>query len=179
MTAFLSLALLQAASTPMPIPDLEAARAEVAAKDAALFWAAFEGCTPEKLEELLTPEFRMLHDIAGLAVKDRASFVQGLKSQCAARAPDGENAGYKNRRLLVPATRTVTPLGDWGVLERGYHTFHEWRGEDLGWVQTGGARYIHVWQWQSYEGQFRLAESISVDHGAAPTYPPPTGSAGS
>jgi len=46
MTAFLSLALLQAASTPMPIPDLEAARAEVAAKDATLFWAAFEGCTP-------------------------------------------------------------------------------------------------------------------------------------
>ncbi|RGP42138.1 hypothetical protein BPTFM16_02449 [Altererythrobacter insulae] len=176
MIALASLALLQSATAVLPIPDMESARAQVEAKDAALFWAAFEGCNAAAIEELITPDFRMLHDLGGLAIKDGATFVADMERQCASRAPGGENAGYQNRRLLVPGTRTVTPLGDWGVLERGYHTFHEWRGEQTGWVQTGGARYIHVWQWQAHEGEFRLAESISVDHGAAVNYPPASAS---
>ena len=161
-----------AVSQPPPMPSLERAREEVAEKDSQLFWAAFEGCKPKRLAELLTEDFRMLHDLGGLAVSGRAGFIANLEQQCAAREPGGSAEGYKNRRLLVPGTRQVTPLGNWGVLERGYHTFHEWRGEELGWVQTGGARYIHVWQWMVREGQFRLQESISVDHGAAVRYPP-------
>lgn len=165
------------------LPEWQEVEKQIAANDAALFWAAFEGCEPEALEGLLADDFRMLHDIEGFAVPDRESFLEGMKGQCAARGEGGANAGYKNRRLLVPGSRRVTPLGKWGALERGHHTFHElrqrpagWYGADdpggPSWVQVGGAHYIHVWQWMPEEARFRLAESISVDHGAAPAYPP-------
>lgn len=168
---------------PAPIPPIEEATKQVIANDAALFWAAFEGCTPDRLEGLLTEDFRMLHDLGGLAVPSRDAFIDGMRSQCAAREEGGSQEGYKNRRLVVPGSRTVTPLGDWGVLERGMHTFHEQRMRPAGaygaddpggptWVQVGGARYIHVWRWVADEGRFRLDESISVDHGAAEPYPP-------
>ncbi len=171
-----------AAAQPQPIPSIEVARGQIAELDSRLFWAAFEGCDPEALEPLLTEDFRMLHDLAGLAVPSRAAFIANFDEQCAARRAGGENEGYRNRRLLVPGSRTVTPLGQWGVLERGHHTFHELRQRPAGalgpddpggetWVQTGGARYIHVWKWVSSEGQFRLQESISVDHGPAVPYP--------
>lgn len=167
--------LAQAAAlepAPTPRPDLEELRAEIAANDSALFWAAFEDCDPAALEDLLTEDFRMLHDLAGLAVTDRASFIASLEEQCTVRGPGGENEGYSNRRLSVPGSRIVRPLGDWGALEEGAHTFFEWRGADRGWVMTGGARYMHVWRWMPQEGRLRLTESLSYDHGAAPEYPP-------
>ncbi len=154
-----------AAAEETPIPSLEEATQRIVANDAALFQAAFEDCDPAKLLALLAEDYRMIHDLGGLVAADRAAFVGNLERQCAAREPGGANAGYKNRRQLVPGSRSVTPLGQWGVLERGWHTFHEWRGDELGWVQTGGARYIHVWRWMPTEGKFRLTESISVDHG--------------
>ena len=188
MLSALALFLAQVApeaAQAQPIPPIDQAREQVVKLDARLFWAAFEGCDPQALEPLLTADFRMLHDLAGLAVPSRAEFIANFEQQCAARAEGGENEGYKNRRLLVPGSRSVTPLGEWGVLERGQHTFHELRqrpsgfyGEDdpggPAWVQTGGARYIHVWKWIGDEGRFRLQESISVDHGASVLYPPPS-----
>lgn len=164
----LATALMALAQAGQPIPPIDETRRQIEARDAALFWSVFEGCDAQALEGLLTEDFRMLHDLAGLAVPSRAAFVENMKQQCASR----EESGYRNRRLLVPGSRTITPLGDWGALERGWHTFSEWRGDEAGWVQTGGAQYWHVWRWDSGEGAFRLAESISVDHGAAPAYPP-------
>lgn len=169
-----------------PMPPMDQASTEIAASDAALFYAAFEACTPDVVENLVTEDFRMLHDLAGQIADNGGDFVGGLREECANRAPGGAMEGYTNRRLLVPGSRTITPLGEWGMLERGMHTFQELRqrpagyygAEDPGgpsWVQTGGAHYIHVWKWMSEEGKFRLQESISVDHGEAPAYPPTGG----
>ncbi|MEO9461555.1 MAG: hypothetical protein ABJ242_02370 [Marinomonas sp.] len=167
-----------AAALAQPMPPIADASAQIVAADAALFHAAFEACTPDTLDDLLTEDYRMLHDLGGSVADNRESFVTGLRQQCAARGPGGAHEGYKNRRLLVPGSRQITPLGQWGMLERGMHTFQELRQrpagthgkDDVGgpaWVQTGGARYFHVWQWMPEEGKFRLKESISVDHGAA------------
>ncbi len=189
MSKSLSAAALASAAMAVPsaasaqLPDWSDVEKQIEANDAALFWAAFEGCDSQALEGLLTEDYRMLHDLAGLAVSGREAFIADMTQQCAARAEGGANEGYKNRRLLVPGSRSITPLDQWGALERGYHTFQElrerpagWYGDDdpggPSWVQTGGAHYIHVWQWMAEEGAFRLAESISVDHGAAPAYPP-------
>lgn len=141
--------------------DLEAAIANV---DSRLFWAAFEGCDPDALAPLLGEEFRMVHDQAGIAVPSRSAFIEGMEMQCA----DRPESGYKNRRLLTPGSRRVQALGEWGALEEGYHQFYEWRGDH--WELTGGARYIHIWQWT--DTGFVLDESISVNHGAALPYPP-------
>ncbi len=184
----LALALAQTApaspaDAPAPIPPIDEAREQVIANDGALFWAAFEGCDADQLEPLLAEDFRMLHDLGGMVASDRAGFIGIVREQCEARQPDGKNPGYMNRRLSVPGVRQITKLGDWGVLERGAHTFQELRQRPAGtygaddpggpsWVQVGGARYIHVWKWIAEEGRFRLLESLSIDHGAAPQYPP-------
>ncbi|MHA7820899.1 MAG: DUF4440 domain-containing protein [Erythrobacter sp.] len=153
---------------PAPMPPPEEARARIEALDATLFWSAFEGCDPAGIEAILAEDYRMLHDLSGLAIPDREAFVRDLEKQCESRA----ESGYRNRRLLVPGSRTITPLGQWGIMERGWHTFHEWNAEQSDWMQVGGASYIHIWRWEAEEGRFRLAETISVDHGAAPPYPP-------
>lgn len=143
MSLIAALALAAQASAPHAFPPEKEARARIAAADARLFHAAFEGCNPQVLGEMLTGDFRMVHDNGGLAVKDRASFVAGMTQQCAERAAGGANEGYANRRRLVPGSRRLQPLGDWGALEEAHHTFHE-RQADGSWKLVGGARYVHV-----------------------------------
>ena len=188
MFAAVALFALQAAALPQgaepaPIPSIAEATTRIAKRDAAMFYAAFEGCDPATLKTMLTEDFRMLHDLGGQVATSREQFVGMMEQQCAARAPGGANEGYANRRLLTPGSDTVTPLGDWGVLHRGYHTFLERRERPAGtyseddpggptWVQTGGAYFINVWQWDGQDGVFRMQETISVDHGSAPPYPP-------
>lgn len=175
-TALLAAAALTAAAptapaTPMPKGD--ALTAEIAGNDARLFWAAFEGCDPKALPDLLTPEFRMLHDLGGLAAKDRADMVAGLEKSCASRRPGGAQAGYRNRRQIVPGSRLVRAMGDWGAIEEASHLFFEWNARADRWDMVGGAKYMHLWQWMPAEGRFRLAQSYSYDHAGAAPYPPP------
>jgi len=172
-TLFLAAALATPVpGTPAPMPTGDALTAAIAANDARLFWAVFEGCDAKALPDLLAPGYRMLHDKEGLAIADRDSFVAGMAKRCADRAPGATDAGYKNRRLLVPGSRTVRALGTWGALEEGAHVFFEWNAKDTRWDMVGGAHYMHVWQWMPAEGRFRLSESLSYDHGAAAPYPP-------
>ena len=169
MVRFLLISFLLATSDASAMPTGDGVHQVIAENDARVFWAAFEGCVAEALSPLLSPDFRMIHDLAGLAVPDRETFIAGITEQCASRAPGGENEGYANRRRATPGSRRVQALGDWGALEEGHHSFFE-RQADGSWKLTGGARYIHVWQWVG--DRFVLTESISVDHGAALTYPP-------
>ena len=158
-------AAAQAAALP-PSPELERA---IAAADARLFHAGFEGCAPETLAEVLAPDFAMYHDRNGAVATSREAFVAIIAEQCAARAPGGDNEGYRNRRELVPGSRVVRRLGDWGALEEASHVFYEWRaggeGEAARWELVGGARYMHLWQWTP-SGP-KLLTSLSYDHGPA------------
>ena len=171
--------LLQVAAIPadgLPIPSYDDTATRIVANDAKLFWGFFEGCDPDAVEQLVHPDFRMLHDLAGMPLESGEQMISQSRERCAARMPGGANAGYRNRRLFVPGSRRIQMLGTWGALEEGHHTFHEWRksaeGDGGDWVQTGGGRYIHIWQWMQDEGRYRLLESFSIDHGPSPAYPP-------
>ena len=168
----LALAQAPAASGAAPVPPLEEAKERIAALDSTMFWYAFEGCDADEVRTRITDDLRMVHDLGGIVADSGDAFAAIIRSNCADREPGGKNAGYKNRRLLVPGSDSVTPLGQWGVLHRGLHTFHEWRGEEAGWVQVGGARFLNLWQWMPDEGTFRLQETISIDHAPAAPYPP-------
>ena len=172
LSILLTTSLGLAAAEPAPMPKGAELHTQIAELDARLFWAAFEGCDVEAFAPLISPDFRMVHDLGGLAVPNRDEFIAGMAEQCASRAPGGANEGYANRRLATPGSRRVQALGDWGALEEGHHNFFE-RQADGSWKLTGGARYIHVWQW--VDDHFVLTESISVDHGPALTYPPDSG----
>ncbi|MBY6218896.1 DUF4440 domain-containing protein [Qipengyuania aquimaris] len=178
MSALAAILLAQAApavaEVPVPMPVGEEMTARIEANDAKLFWGFFEACDPDMVAPMLHPDFRMIHDLVGLPASSAEEFIGQARTNCDSRKSGQPNEGYKNRRLLVPGSRTIGKLGEWGALEEAYHTFHEWRGEEIGWVQTGGARYLHIWQWMPGEGRFRLLESLSLDHGPAPQYPPAT-----
>ncbi|MCA8888104.1 MAG: DUF4440 domain-containing protein [Parvularculaceae bacterium] len=173
ITAFLFIVAAQGATAPMPMPTGDELRQRIEEADAKLFWAAFEGCDADALAQIITPEFRMLHDLGGLAIESGAQMVDDARENCAARGPGGENEGYKNRRQITPGTRVVRALGDWGALEEAAHAFFEWRQSSQSWELVGGARYMHLWRWMPGEGQFRLDQSYSYDHGAALKYPLP------
>src|SRR3546814_20470984 len=103
------------------------------------------------LAEVLAPGFAMYHDRNGKVAGSRDAFVAIIAEQCEARAPGGVNKGYRNRRELVPGSRVVRRLGDWGALEEASHIFYEWRaggaGEPAHWELVGGAPYLHHWPW--------------------------------
>lgn len=167
-----ALFLAAALAAPGAMPTGDTLAAQIADRDAQLFWAVFEGCRPQALDDLLLPDYRMLHDKDGRAIAGHAAFVASMEAQCAARAPGGANAGYRNRRMLVPGSRVIRALGDWGALEEASHIFFEWNAKANRWDMVGGARYMHVWQWMPAEARFRLSESLSYDHDAAAPYPP-------
>ena len=182
---FTTLALLLAQSTPAaeaaappPIPPLAEAKEQVAAIDTAMFYYAFEGCDASKVRSHITEDFRMVHDQGGIIADNAEAFTALIGEDCDARAPGGKNEGYSSRRLLVPGSDSVTPLGQWGVLHRGMHTFQELRARPAGvfgkddpggpsWVTVGGARFLNIYQWMPEEGVFRMQETISIDHGSA------------
>ncbi len=166
-----------------PMPELAEAKEQIAALDAEMFWYAFEGCDAGQVRARISDDFRMVHDQGGLVASDGDTFAAIIADSCAAREEGGRNEGYKNRRHLVPGTETITKLGDWGMLHRGQHTFHELRQRPAGtygqddpggptWVMTGGAAFINVWQWDAARGTFVMQETISIDHGGARPYPP-------
>ena len=178
MSISLALAMLaqSAVVTPVPMPATQEMVARIENADARLFWAYFEGCDPDSQAEIIHPDFRMVHDLTGLPIKSGADMIAQARENCDARKAGGRNEGYRNRRLLVPGSRSIRRMGDWGAIEQAMHTFHEWRTDrETGageWIMTGGARYLHLWQWMPGEGRFRLLESLSYDHGAAVPYPP-------
>lgn len=159
-------------AAPAPMPTGDALAAQIADRDARLFWAVFEGCDAKALPDLLTPDFRMIHDKGGLAEASRDAMVADVAKTCARRQPGGDMAGYRNRRLLVPGSRTVRAMGDWGALEEAAHVFFEWNAKESRWDMVGGARYMHLWQWVPAERRFRLSQSYSYDHDGAAPYPP-------
>jgi len=183
---FTALALLLAQATaaePPPIdapsiPSLAEAHFRIAAIDTAMFHAAFEGCDAAEVRSHITEDFRMVHDIGGIVADSGDAFAAMLDEGCKQRAPGGTQEGYSNRRELVPGSDTVTELGDWGVLHRGWHTFHELRQRPAGtydeddpggptWVKVGGGRFLNIYQWIPEEGRFRMQETLSLDHGSA------------
>ncbi|MXP47620.1 DUF4440 domain-containing protein [Altererythrobacter luteolus] len=181
MLSILAAATLQASSpsasaSAHAFPEETEMHERIRKADAQLFWAFFEGCDPALQAEVIHPDFRMVHDLEGLAIPNRDFMLEQASERCEARKPGGSSEGYSNRRLLVPGSRIIRRMGQWGALEQGQHTFHEWRADKDGdsgeWEMTGGARYMHVWQWMPEERRFRLLESLSYDHGATQPYPP-------
>lgn len=177
MTAIALAAMLAtsapSASAPMPIPTGDDLKHRIELRDAQLFYGAFEKCDPTVFEKIMMPNFRMVHDKDGLFATSRDKMVNDSRRECAARRPGGSHEEYRNRREIVPGSRIIRPMGDWGALEEASHVFFEWNHKESRWEFVGGARYMNLWQWIPTEGHFRMLESLSYDHGQTLPYPPP------
>ena len=160
MFILLSLAAA-AAAEPVSLPEGEALAAAISARDAEFFALAFEGCDPERLRSMLTPDFEMYHDRGGVVARTAATFVEEYRRSCAARqAPDA----WRSRRALVAATLNVHPVPGYGAIEDGEHLFYERQGDGPERL-AGRARFTQLWQLTA-DG-WRLARVFSYGHRAA------------
>ncbi len=155
LTLFATLAL-QAA-----IPDGPALTGIIRARDAEFFALAFDGCDPERLRTMLTPDFEMYHDRGGFVAQDAEAFVRDYAQSCTAlQAPDA----WRSRRELVAASLNVHPVPGYGAIEDGEHLFYERQGDGPERL-VGRARFTQLWRLT--DDGWRLARVFSYAHAPA------------
>ena len=161
MLLALALAVATPAANAVAIPQGEALAAALTARDAEFFSLVFDGCDPERLAAMLTPDFEMYHDRDGVVARSSEAFVRQYGEDCVARqAPDA----WRSRRELVAATLNVHPVPGFGAIEDGEHLFYERHG-DAPEHLAGRARFTQLWQ-LTPDG-WRLARVFSYGHRAA------------
>ncbi|MDP1735951.1 MAG: nuclear transport factor 2 family protein [Caulobacter sp.] len=157
--ALVLLAALPAAS--QTLPQGEALTRAVAARDAEFFDLFFQGCDPARIETMLTPDFEMFHDKAGMVAAGAAGFVADYAKACEARKkPDA----WRSRRELVASSLKVEPIPGYGAFEEGDHLFYERQGDGPEKL-AGRAHFVQVWKLTA-DG-WQLARVFSYSHQAA------------
>jgi hypothetical protein len=156
------LGLLASAAAQIAVPEGAALTAAIAARDSAFFALFFEGCDAAKARTMLTDDFEIYHDKAGLVARSGDEFAAQYARACEERkTPDA----WRSRRELVAGSLEVWPVPGWGAIEQGEHLFYERRGsgpEKL----AGRARFTQAWALGA-DGQWRLARVFSYAHGPA------------
>ncbi|MBV9883936.1 MAG: nuclear transport factor 2 family protein [Sphingomonadaceae bacterium] len=154
------LAAALALAEPAALPEGAALTEAVRARDAELFALVFEGCDPDRLRAMITPDFEMYHDRDGVVARNAEAFVADYARDCAAqRAPDA----WRSRRALVEGSLNVHPVPHYGAMEEGVHVFYERRGNGPERL-AGRARFFHLWT-LAPDG-WRLARVFSYAHEA-------------
>lgn len=132
--------------------------AELTRLDQRIFTSAFLTCDEDALRATMAEDLEFYHDIYGLIAEDLDSFISGTIPDCVARR--NKELPYLERRL-EPNTMQVRPLGDWGALQSGSHTFHG-RDEHGQYVLLERGVFMHVWE--KSELGWRIKRVLSYDH---------------
>lgn len=158
-TIWISLTPIAAAAAEPADPAQKKIFDELAARDHALFDAAFITCDVEGLREMVTDDMEFYHDRDGLSSTSGDQFVQQVGQYCdAKKTPTGD----KVRRELVAGSLSVHPLKGYGAVQMGVHRF--WvTGPGLAERLGDSANFIHIWKQDG--ATWRLARVISYDHG--------------
>lgn len=97
------------------------------------FFAAFNSCDLETMGRIFSKDLEFYHDISGYAGYDQTMEV--TKNNC------DSNLGLV--RKLVDDSMSVHPLGDFGAIQKGRHTFcHLADGKN----DCGTFEFLHVWK---------------------------------
>ena len=148
------------AAEPVTLPDADALKAQITARDHELFDVLFEQCAPEKMRALVTADLEFYHDKGG-AIFGADKFVADYAKNCEERKqPDA----WRSRRKPVEGTVAVDPIPGFGAVHTGEHVFYERQGEGPQKL-VGRARFANLWQ-LTPDG-WRLARVFSYAHGPA------------
>ncbi|HVF35896.1 MAG TPA: nuclear transport factor 2 family protein [Candidatus Saccharimonadia bacterium] len=144
----------------LEIPTGEALKAQIIARDAALFDTLFNRCEPEAMRAMLAPDLEFYHDKDGL-IRGADALVAGYEKNCNERkAPDA----WRSRRELVESSVIVSVVPGVGAIESGEHLFYERKG-DGDEMLVGRARFAQLWI-LAPDG-WRLSRVFSYDHAPA------------
>lgn len=153
-------AAVQSSAPAVELPEGEALRSAIAARDAELFEMVFERCEPRRLEAMLVPDFEMYHDKGGVVARTATTFVADYAKDCEdKKKPDA----WRSRRALVESSLSVHPVPNYGAIEDGEHVFYERRGDGPEKL-VGRARFTQLWA-LTPDG-WRLARVFSYAHQA-------------
>lgn len=156
-------ALLSALAFPVAaatLPEGPALTAAIEKADAEFFDVFFEGCDPDRVARMLSPDFEMYHDKGGEVARSATAMLDLYRKNCEARkAPDA----WRSRRELVRGSMTLHPIAGIGVFQQGDHVFYERQGEGPEKL-VGKARFSQLWRLEP-DG-WKLARVFSYDHEA-------------
>ncbi|WP_454829423.1 nuclear transport factor 2 family protein [Pseudoxanthomonas wuyuanensis] len=118
---------------------------ELARMDRELFNAAFVDCDQAKFGSLFTDDAEFYHDRTG------ASYGENVRKLQNCPRDNGVS------RTLIPGSLQVYPIGGYGAVQMGRHTFAR-EGEQGAEI----AQFVHLWNRK--DGQWRLSRVLSFDH---------------
>ena len=113
------------------------------------FFDAFNTCDLARMGKIFSEDLEFYHDTGGFT--DYRQTMENSKALCI------KNLGL--RRELVEGSLEVYPIGGYGAIQKGEHTFcHLENGQN----DCGTFEFVHVWR-RDEEG-WRLARVISFGH---------------
>ena len=113
------------------------------------FFDAFNSCDLERMGEIFAEDLEFYHDTGGLG--DYRQTMAVSKANC------DKNLGLS--RELVEGSLEVHPIGDYGAIQIGEHTFcHIEEGQN----DCGTFEFVHIWRRD--EGEWKVARVISYGH---------------
>ncbi|HYM19858.1 MAG TPA: nuclear transport factor 2 family protein [Candidatus Kapabacteria bacterium] len=124
--------------------------------DSLLFNVGFNTADTSQFEDLLSDNFEMYHDEAGIIPSKRA-LIASIKNL--------GKMDYKPRRKLVEGSLEVFQLMKNGILYGAIQTGeHQFYGIEKGKPEylTSKARFTHVWLLEN--GKWKLSKALSYDH---------------
>ncbi|POY38413.1 nuclear transport factor 2 family protein [Solitalea longa] len=124
------------------------------ALDSSLFATAYT-CQPEITEKFFTDDMEFYHDKGGITIS-KAAFIANLKKNF---CDPNREVGLK--RVLVPGTMKVYPMGNYGAVQNGEHYFYEVYKDGTE-KRVGIAKFTHLWMFK--DGVWRISRVISYDH---------------
>ncbi len=124
-----------------------------------LFWRAFNSCNIEVIKSYVTQDLEFYHDKNGFTTEVE-TFLEKLKNGVCS---DFDN--FKIIRKAIPGTIKVYPLGDYGAIITGAHSFYISRNNTPSRLD-GNAKFTHVWRVQ--DNNWKMSRVLSYDHKSPP-----------
>ncbi|UKJ08761.1 nuclear transport factor 2 family protein [Solitalea lacus] len=122
--------------------------------DSSLFSIAYK-CKPEQTAMYFTDDLEFYHDKGGIT-KTLTVFIESLRRNF---CDPKREVGLK--RMPVPGTMQVFPMGNYGAVQTGEHYFYEvYKGGEE--KRVGIARYTHLWLLT--DGVWKISRVLSYDH---------------
>ncbi len=142
-------------------PDKQNLTNTILAKDS-LFWATYNNCDTENMQQFFTEDVEFYHDKGGLTL-GREKLITELKNNLCS------NGDFKLRREAIKGSLKVYSLqgssGIYGAILSGEHVFYvleKGKEERL----DGLAKFTHVWILSDHV--WKMSRILSYDHGSAP-----------
>lgn len=118
----------------------------IAALDS-IFFDAYNNCKLSRLDSLISEDLEFYHDKGGLSTSKK-EIMKALEN----------NICGKVTRELLKGSIEVYQIKDYGVIEMGFHGFHNNQEKETG--PTHFSKFVHIWH--QVNNQWKLARVISL-----------------